>query len=83
MEIRKLLKDKLPSDIVDPLRRVYGDIHYLAMHVVPEEWYPKRYDRNPLYIKMVDKYDANKYVVDIIGEEYIIPTLGVWNNFDE
>lgn len=43
----------------------------------------KLYDRNPDYIRMVDKYEAKKYVADIIGKEYIIPTLGVWNNFDE
>ena len=43
----------------------------------------KLYDRNPLYAVLVDKYEAKKYVGAIIGEEYIIPTLGVWNNFDE
>ena len=43
----------------------------------------KLYNRNPEYIKMVDKYEAKKYVADIIGEQYIIPTLGVWNHFDE
>jgi hypothetical protein len=32
---------------------------------------------------MVDKYEAKQYVADIIGEEYIIPTLGVWDTFDE
>lgn len=43
----------------------------------------KLYDRNPLYTTMVDKYEAKKYVASIIGEEYIIPTLGVYNHFDE
>ncbi len=43
----------------------------------------KLYDRNPLYSIMVDKYEAKKYVGKIIGEEYIIPTFGVWNSFDE
>jgi len=28
---------------------------------------------------MVDKYEAKKYVASIIGEKYIIPTLGIWN----
>lgn len=40
-------------------------------------------DRNPEYINMVDKYEAKKYVGNIIGEEYIIPTLGVWDSFDQ
>ena len=39
----------------------------------------KLYDRRPEYVKMVDKYAAKEYVASIIGEEYIIPTLGVWN----
>lgn len=43
----------------------------------------KLYDRNLDYINMVDKYEVKEYVSKIIGDEYIIPTLGVWNNFDE
>ena len=43
----------------------------------------KLHDRRPEYTNMVDKYEAKKYVAKLIGEEYIIPTLGVWNNFDE
>ena len=43
----------------------------------------KVYDHNPEYTKMVDKYEAKKYVASIIGEEYIIPTLGVWNSVDD
>lgn len=40
-------------------------------------------DRRPEYTRMVDKYEAKKYVADIIGDEYIIPTIGVWNSVDE
>ncbi len=43
----------------------------------------KVYDRNPLYTTLVDKYEVKKYIADAIGEEYIIPALGVWNSFDE
>ena len=43
----------------------------------------KLYNRKPEYTRMVDKYEAKKYVADIIGGEYIIPTYGVWNSFDE
>ena len=42
----------------------------------------KLYQRDPIMTKMVDKYDAKKYVADRIGEDYIIPTLGVWDSFD-
>ena len=40
-------------------------------------------DRHPEYTQMVDKIEAKKYVASIIGEKYIIPTLGVWNTVDE
>ena len=43
----------------------------------------KLYDRRQEYTTMVDKYRAKEYVASIIGQEYIIPTLGVWNSFDE
>lgn len=31
---------------------------------------------------MVDKYEAKEYVKNIIGEKYIIPTIAVYDNFD-
>lgn len=43
----------------------------------------KLYDRNPKYTQMVDKHLAKEYVASVIGEEYIIPTLGVWDNANE
>ncbi len=43
----------------------------------------KIYDHNPDYKKLVDKYEVKKYIVDTIGKEYIIPTLGVWEKFDD
>lgn len=43
----------------------------------------KIHNRIPNYINMVDKYEAKKYVAEIIGNKYIIPTLGIWNHFDE
>ena len=43
----------------------------------------KLYNRKPEYTAMVDKYEAKKFVADLIGEEYIIPTLGVWDKFED
>lgn len=43
----------------------------------------KVYDHNPQYIAMVDKYEAKRIVADQIGNEHIIPTLGVWNNAED
>ena len=43
----------------------------------------KLYDRRPEYTKMVDKYEAKKYVAEIIGEKYIIPTILICDKFDD
>lgn len=43
----------------------------------------KLHDRKPEYTRMVDKVTAKEYAASIIGESYIIPTLGVWKSFDE
>ena len=43
----------------------------------------KLYNRNPLYTTLVDKFAVKDYVAEKIGEEYVIPTLGVWNNANE
>lgn len=40
-------------------------------------------NRRPEYTRMVDKFAVKEYVAGIIGEEYIIPTLGVWNRPEE
>lgn len=43
----------------------------------------KLYDRNPLYTKLVDKYEVREYIRNKIGDEYLIPLLGMWESFDE
>ena len=43
----------------------------------------KLYNRKPEYTQMVDKVGAKEYVASIIGEEYIIPTIGVWDRVED
>lgn len=43
----------------------------------------KLYDHNPQYTQMVDKLGAKEYVKGIIGEQYIIPTIGVWERAED
>ena len=43
----------------------------------------KLYNRNPIYTQMSDKYGVRKYVAAAIGEEYLIPLLGVWDKFNQ
>lgn len=43
----------------------------------------KLYDRNPQYTELVDKYSVKQYVKLTIGNKYVIPTIGVWDNLDD
>lgn len=43
----------------------------------------KLYDSMPLKTQLADKYLARDWVKEKIGEEYLIPLLGVWDSFDE
>lgn len=40
----------------------------------------KLYDHRPEYTTMVDKYAVKQYVADKIGEEFVVPLLGVWDS---
>jgi len=43
----------------------------------------KLYDRNPHYNQLVDKYAVRSFVAECIGEEYLIPCLGVWDRYED
>ncbi|MBO7219616.1 MAG: hypothetical protein J6V21_00305 [Alistipes sp.] len=43
----------------------------------------KLYNRKPEYTQMVDKFAVKEYVAKCIGKEFIIPTLGVWDKFED
>lgn len=43
----------------------------------------KLYDRNPLYTRLVDKYAVKDYVSQRIGDQFVIPSYGVWDSFEE
>lgn len=43
----------------------------------------KLYDRRPEYTQMVDKLTVKDYVAKKIGNEYIIPTIGVWDKVSD
>lgn len=43
----------------------------------------KLYDRQPRYTQMVDKYAVRQFISEKLGEEYLIPLLGVWDCFED
>ncbi len=66
-------------------RNAFGrDLALLSPNTFNEklQWL-KLNDRNPIYTKLVDKYEVKEYVGNIIGKEHVIPTIGVWDSFDQ
>ena len=43
----------------------------------------KLYGRKDEYTVWADKYEVRNYVAEKLGEQYLIPLLGVWNSADE
>ena len=43
----------------------------------------KYYYHNPLFTKMVDKYEVREWIKNKIGEQYLVPLYGVYDSFDE
>lgn len=43
----------------------------------------KLYDHRPEYTRMVDKYSVKQYVAERLGEEHVIPVLGVWERAED
>ena len=43
----------------------------------------KLYNHDPLITKCADKYLAREYIKEKVGEEYLIPLLGVWDRVED
>lgn len=43
----------------------------------------KLYDSTPLKTRLADKYLVRDWLSEQVGNEYLVPLLGVWNSFDE
>ena len=74
--------------------RLYIQIKYRAAFGRPVNWkepvtfneklqWLKLYDRNPFYSELVDKFEVKNIVARKIGQQYVIPTLGVWDSFND
>ncbi|HRN54814.1 MAG TPA: ATP-grasp fold amidoligase family protein [Agriterribacter sp.] len=46
------------------------------------QWLNLNY-RDPLLCKLADKHDVKNYVKEMIGEEYVVKSYGVWRSFEE
>ena len=83
----KRLKDRLSDEaylkIEFPAHTGYRlDLEHPQTYNEKLNWL-KLHDRKAIYPTMVDKLLAKDFVAGIIGEKYIIPTIGVWEKFED
>lgn len=82
-QIAPILPDRFFLKILFRLRMGYRlDLNNPQTFNEKLQWL-KLYNRKDEYTQMVDKAGAKDYVANIIGNEYIIPTIGVWDSVDE
>ena len=86
LRIRKLRKNANIFDDVTYINKTFKIYYHHKPNLFNPKTYQEKlqwlklYDRNPLYTKLVDKYKVREFVSSTIGEEYLIPLLGVWDN---
>ena len=79
--------DNIPDE--DYLRRKFFAVMKQPLHLEDPRTFNEKlqwlklYNRKPEYTMMVDKYKVREYIKQKIGEEYLIPLLGVWDDPDE
>lgn len=92
MSIRSYISSKIPDRWLPDkyfIRRAYRNMMGKELDLNNPQTFNEKlqwlklHDRKKIYTKMVDKYEAKEYVASIVGEEYIIPTIGIYNSFDE
>lgn len=87
MLIKEVVKRIVPDSIY--LKHCFKNIMGYPLNLSHPQNYNEKlqwlklHNRNPLYTTLVDKYAVKKWVAEKIGEKYVIPTLGVWEKFDD
>ena len=82
-ELSKLVPDRLY------LEHRYKKLMGKSLNLNPPVTYNEKlnwiklYDRNPFYVKLADKIAVRDYVKEKIGEEYLVPLLGIWDKAED
>ena len=82
---RNLPPEKYEEALKQWYKRITGktlDLQHPQTYNEKLQWL-KLYDSTPLKTRLADKYLVREWVKEKIGEEYLVPLLGVWNAFDE
>lgn len=79
----RMFSDKLYLRLLFPLKTGYKlNIDDPKTYNEKLQWLKINY-RKPIMTEMVDKFTAKEFARNIIGDEHIIESYGVWNSFEE
>jgi len=85
LHYKHLKPEEYPQALVDWYRLRTGetlDIEHPRTFNEKMQWL-KLHDSTPLKTRLADKYRVREYVRKKVGEDHLIPLLGVWNRFDD
>ncbi len=89
LQNQRQVKNLSPQRYAAVLAQIYQrrmgrplDFNHLTTFTEKMQWL-KLYDSTLLKSRLTDKYLVRRWVADKIGQEYLIPLLGVWNDFDD
>ena len=81
--LKKYLPDKLFMQITYK-KRFGKKINFKHPSTFNEKMnWLKLYDRKPIYTTLVDKYEVKKEIASLLGEDLIIPTLGIYDDVNK
>ena len=71
--IKNLYRLRVQKELnLDDPRTLNEKIQWLKIH-----------DKNPLYPSIADKYEVKKYISNALGSDYSVPTIGIWEQFED
>ena len=82
VEYNKFTKEEVVSIIKKQYENVFGrqlSLEHPQRFTEKIQW-RKAYDCDPIYSLLSDKYAVREWVKKKIGEEYLIPIIGVWDS---
>lgn len=85
LKIKNLPESKYNKFLIDEyLHRTGNELDFSNLVSYTEKMqYAKLYKNNSLKTRLSDKYAVREWVAQKIGEEYLIPIYGAWNNYKE
>lgn len=89
MELDKKYAGLSKKQLADALKRQYENIvhRYLdydqPLAFTEKIQWIKMFDNNQKKTELADKYAVRAWIIHQIGEQYLIPLIGVWDDFDK